>query len=143
MVTVLSLVFTLSSLPNFLLRTLVSWSVWTFEDVFWSSFATFCLFYFHTIFNPFALFIMGSKYKAHIEQYIRIFVKEKQQVPSSQTDVRKELLIICDVMQKLGRRLAEDDLSQVSNHPDVEASRDEAAKRARLERIKRLQARFI
>ncbi|PSN39050.1 hypothetical protein C0J52_10108, partial [Blattella germanica] len=100
-VTVLSVVFTLSSIPNFLLRTLVSFSIWTSEDVLWYSFVTYCLFFSHAIFNPIALFIMGSKYKFHLKQYLNFFIKESKPIPAP-VDIDKKLKSAGIVLLKLG-----------------------------------------
>ncbi|PSN40932.1 hypothetical protein C0J52_16261 [Blattella germanica] len=82
-VVILSVVFIVSYVPNFALRTLVSWSILEVEEVFWYAFFTFCLFFFHTLFNPFALMTMGSKYRSHILGYISCFTKEKKLIPDA------------------------------------------------------------
>ncbi|KAJ9580675.1 hypothetical protein L9F63_024142, partial [Diploptera punctata] len=68
-VTILSVIFVFSYLPNFTLRILVSWSVIDIEDALVYSFVSFCLFYCNTLLNPISIFIMSSKYKNYFFKY--------------------------------------------------------------------------
>ena len=136
-VTILSVVFTLSYVPNFLLRTLVSWSVWKAEDVFWYSFVSYCLFFVHSIFNPFALFVMGSKYKKHIKEYISYFVHENDDYKTN-PNVEKSLFNACHLLHNIPIYFSRNEqLDKVQI-----LSTDEAVRQARLERLKKLQDRY-
>ncbi|PSN51538.1 hypothetical protein C0J52_09937 [Blattella germanica] len=133
-VTTLSLVFTLSYVPNAVLRTLVSWNVWAIQEVFWYSFVSYCLFFLHTLFNPFAVFVMGSKYKTHLMKYVRVFIKEKE-IANDTLDIKKSLAAPCTFLVNLGKGIA-------GTKGTDRVDSDEAVRQARQERLKKLQERF-
>lgn len=72
MVVVLTIVFCVSYVPNFLLRVLFVWSVIEHDSevTFAISFMSFCLFFCNTCFNPIALFSMSTTYRHLFLQYL-------------------------------------------------------------------------
>ncbi|KAJ4439883.1 hypothetical protein ANN_08012 [Periplaneta americana] len=72
MVIVLTAVFCLSFVPNFLLRVLFIWSVLEHESVtiVVVSFISFCLFFCNSCFNPIALIYMSSAFRSKFKKYI-------------------------------------------------------------------------
>ncbi|PSN31780.1 hypothetical protein C0J52_25304 [Blattella germanica] len=147
MVSVLSIVFTMSYLPNAILRTLVSWfswSAWTNEDIFWYSLVSYCLFFIHTIFNPLAIIVMGSKFRVHILKLTRFFTNENPNIPEN-LDIQQSMDGPCHFLLNLGEGFAgttnESHAQQITLPLDPEAH-DKAARRARQERRKKIKERF-
>ena len=72
MVVVLTTVFCVSYVPNFLLRVLFVWSVIEHDSqvTFALSFMSFCLFFCNTCFNPLALFSMSTTYRHLFLQHL-------------------------------------------------------------------------
>ncbi|PSN34653.1 hypothetical protein C0J52_17580 [Blattella germanica] len=134
-ITIMSLVFMLSYVPNSVLRTLVSWSVWDANRVFWYAFITFCLFFFHAIFNPFAVFVMGSKYRTHISKF---FNSEKK----TNLGLNLTLRIPCNSLIK-SLTIKREQNAQISAFPDDVHVQDVEVRRARQERLNRLQQRML
>ena len=72
MVVTLTVVFCISYAPNFLVRVLVAWSVMDQHSscTLYVSFVSYCLFFSNTCFNPIALYLMSSKFRALFRTYI-------------------------------------------------------------------------
>ncbi|PSN39937.1 hypothetical protein C0J52_23290 [Blattella germanica] len=121
MVVIFSIVFTISYFPNYLLRMLVSWSVYVPEDVFLTSFFTFCLFFCNSTISPFIFLTMNPKYKSYLMRYIHDTKAENKKVPDILVSVKCENI----------------------STQDAPVSEDELARRARMERLARLQKRFM
>ena len=77
MVIVLTIVFIISYVPNFLLRVLVAWSIVNIENILLISFFSFCLFFCNTVFNPISIFIISSKFKSYASNYFRILQNQQ------------------------------------------------------------------
>ncbi|KAJ4440247.1 hypothetical protein ANN_08386 [Periplaneta americana] len=73
MVVVLTLVFSVSYVPNFLLRVLFAWAVSEHDSdfTFFVSFASFCLFFLNSCFNPIALLSISIPIRDLFLKYIR------------------------------------------------------------------------
>ncbi|KAJ9599312.1 hypothetical protein L9F63_010206 [Diploptera punctata] len=71
MMIVLSVIFIISYTPNFILRLLVAWAVVDIQNIFVTSFFSFCLFFCNAVFNPISLFIMSSKFKSSALRYFK------------------------------------------------------------------------
>ncbi|XP_069703996.1 uncharacterized protein [Periplaneta americana] len=89
MVVVLTLVFSVSYVPNFLLRVLFAWAVLEHDSdfTFFVSFASFCLFFLNSCFNPIALLSISIPIRDLFLKYIRwhrLKTKDTQVVPGEQ-----------------------------------------------------------
>ena len=98
----------------------------------------------HTIFNPFAVLVMGSKFRAHILEIISFFTKEKADVPET-PDIQKSMKGPCHFLLNLGEGFVgtrnESHGQQITLAHDPEAQ-DESVRRARQERLNKIQERF-
>ena len=87
---------------------------------------------------------MGSKFRVHILEIISFFTKEKVNVPET-PDIQNTMKGPCQFLLNLGEGFAgsrnESHGQQITLPQDSEA-RDEAVRRARQERLNKIQERF-
>ncbi|PSN47386.1 hypothetical protein C0J52_11172 [Blattella germanica] len=102
MAVVLAVMFSFSYVPNFILRALVAWGIVDTESIFLVSFITFCVFFFNSIFNPVALFVMSSKFKSLILKRFQL----QPSPPPPKIHLTKEEIEIQEIRQARLERLA-------------------------------------